>query len=275
MSADLDTPDDIEQEIAQEERRDRRFVSALARGMAILRCFKRSERWLANSEIATRTGLPRPTISRLTYTLTRLGYLEHSTRLEKYALGAGVLALGHAYLAGEDVRGIARPLMQALADEVNATVLLGALDQTQMVLVEVCHGSEAFHLKRDVGQRVPHGATALGRAYLMGLSGGRLEEAIQNLRAHTPEADHTAFNAGIRQAMTDFKDYGLVFSLGDWNREVYAAAVPLALNGGERIMAISVSGPIYTMTRDRLINEVGPRLRAARDSIQRRILAQG
>ena len=74
MSTVTEADDGIEQAIAQEERRDRRFVSALARGMAILRCFS-----AANAGGPTvRRRLPRPTISRLTYTLTRLGYL--STR---------------------------------------------------------------------------------------------------------------------------------------------------------------------------------------------------
>src|SRR5687768_950530 len=49
---------------------DRQFVAALARGLAILRCFKSHERYLGNQEIARRTGLAKPTVSRLTHTLS-------------------------------------------------------------------------------------------------------------------------------------------------------------------------------------------------------------
>jgi len=257
--------------IRAEEAQDRRFVTALARGLAILRCYKRSERWLANSEIAARTGLPRPTVSRLTYTLTRLGYLEHSLRLEKYALGASVLALGHAFLAGEDVRSVARPRMQALADQVQATVLLGALDQTQMVVLEVCHGAQAFHIRREVGERLPHGTTALGRAYLAGLDPSRFELALAGLLARVPKAERAALRAGIEQARADHAAHGFVFSLGEWMPELFAVGVPLAINGGERLLALSVNGPIYSMTRERLLQEIGPALLAARDSILERV----
>ena len=257
--------------IRAEEARDRRFVTALARGLAILRCFKRSERWLANSEIASRTGLPRPTVSRLTYTLTRLGYLEHSQKLEKYALGASVLALGHAFLAGEDVRSVARPLMQALAEEVQASVILGALDQTQMVVLEVCHGSNAFHIRREIGERLPHGTTALGRAYLAGLDPQRYEAAMAALLQRVPKSQRAEVVSGVEQARADFAGHGFVFSLGDWMPELYAVGVPLPIQGGERLLALSVNGPVYSMTRERLVGEVGPALLRARDAILQRV----
>jgi len=257
--------------IRAEEAQDRRFVSALARGLAILRCFKRSERWLANGEIATRTGLPRPTVSRLTYTLTRLGYLEHSPKLEKYALGASVLALGHAFLAGEDVRGIARPLMQALADEVQAGVLLGALDQTQMVVLEACHAADAFHIRREVGERLPHGTTALGRAYLAGLDADRFEQTLEALLQRLPRAERSDLRAGIEEARDDYRRHGFVFSLGAWKPDLFAVGVPLAANGGDRLLALSVSGPLYSMSRERLIEEIGPALIRTRDAIRARI----
>src|SRR5689334_17253566 len=91
--------------------RDRQFVAALARGLEILRVFAPNERMLGNQEIAQRTGLPKPTVSRLTHTLTKLGYLTYSARLGKYQLGTPVLSLGYAALANMDVRLVARPFM--------------------------------------------------------------------------------------------------------------------------------------------------------------------
>src|SRR5690606_2344735 len=52
---------------------DRQFSMNLARGLEVLRAFSASSPLLGNREIADRTGLPKPTVSRLTYTLTLLG----------------------------------------------------------------------------------------------------------------------------------------------------------------------------------------------------------
>jgi DNA-binding IclR family transcriptional regulator len=67
-------------------------------------------------------------VSRLTYTLTRMGYLTYSPTTSRYALSVGVLAFHNAYLGNLDVRNVARPLMQELADGLPATVSLGAPD---------------------------------------------------------------------------------------------------------------------------------------------------
>src|SRR5690348_10498370 len=95
---------------------DRKFVVALARGLEVLRAFTPSEGLLGNQEIAARTGLPKATVSRLTYTLTALGYLSRLERLEKYQLAPGALAIGYATLANMRIRQIAKPYMTALAN---------------------------------------------------------------------------------------------------------------------------------------------------------------
>ena len=86
---------DLETQVFDDdESKDRQFVNALARGLELLRCFQPGDTELGNAELARRTGMPKPTVSRLTYTLTKLGYLAFSESRGTYRLAAGVLALG-------------------------------------------------------------------------------------------------------------------------------------------------------------------------------------
>src|SRR3989442_11389862 len=89
---------------------DRKFVTALGRGLNVLRCFGPRDRWLANQEIAARTGLAKPTVSRLVYTLTQLGFLRHSHSPRQYALGSAAVSLGYSALTQIDIPRPARPL---------------------------------------------------------------------------------------------------------------------------------------------------------------------
>ena len=156
---------------ADAEGRNPQLVNSVARAFSILRCFEQvrshpEHRYLGNQEIARRTRLPKATVSRLSQTLATLGYLEYSPTLEKYALGPAVLGLGHAYMAGHDVIGIAQPLMQELADYTQAAVMLAVPEGMRMLLLEVCQGDAMFNMRLEKGARVPHGTTALGRADL-------------------------------------------------------------------------------------------------------------
>ncbi|HRO60611.1 MAG TPA: IclR family transcriptional regulator, partial [Burkholderiaceae bacterium] len=79
----------------------------------------------------------------------------------KYRLGTGTLAQGAAMLARLDVRQIARPLMQDMADATGALVSLGTRDRLSIIYIESCRGSSIVTLSLDVGSRIPIAATAI------------------------------------------------------------------------------------------------------------------
>lgn len=237
------------------------MINSVARAFSILRSFRRGERALGNKDLAERTGLPRSSVARITATLTELGYLEYVASQEKYALGVGVLGLGQNYLAGLDIRERARPLMQALADEMHATVALAAREGDQMVFIEICHGSQPFGLRMGVGERVPRGTTALGRAVHAALPGKERAKVVDAVKKAARGETRERLLAGLEQGVKDYDRYGFCLSLGDWEKSVHAVGVPMGN------MALSCFGPPHEMTRSHLVNEIGPRLVAMRDRL--------
>lgn len=247
--------------------KERQFVTALARGLDILRAFTPRHPQLGNSEIARRTQLPKPTVSRLTYTLTRLGYLNYSSESGKYSLSAGVLALGYSFLASQDIRAIARPLMQEFAEYARATVCLAARDNPYMVFLEVCQGNPTFQMRLEVGARVPYGMTALGRAYHCGLSEAARAAMLEEHRRLVRREDWEGFRASFEKAVRDYQKYGFCVSLGEWNKDVYSVAVPLVSRDQSKILGLACAGPPFEMSKTRLFEEIGPRLIQLRDRL--------
>src|SRR5262249_24606935 len=125
---------------------DRHFVTALARGLEVLASFHAGDSMLSNGEIAARCRLPKSTVSRLTYTLTRLGYLQYVDDRAKYRLGSAALAVGTAMLSRMNIRQVARPMMQELAEFSGGVVALGVRVQLGIIYVEVCRSQAALTL---------------------------------------------------------------------------------------------------------------------------------
>lgn len=242
-----------------EHGKDRQFVTALARGLEILRCFRPGEAYLTNSEMAKRTGMPKPTISRLTYTLTKLGYLNFSPDQGRYQLGAPVLALGYTLLANLDVRKLARPAMQELAEYAQCSVAIGIRDRLHMVYVEACRGSSAVTLRRDAGSRIPLATTAMGKAYLCGLPQADRDFLMDHIRL-TAEANWPAIKADIEQGFKDFQDRGFVLSSGLWDANISAVGVPLIDPDIAKTMAFNCGGPAFLLPKEKLVGDLGPRL---------------
>ena len=238
---------------------DRHFVTALARGLEVLACFRNGETTLSNQELAVRCALPKSTVSRLTMTLTKLGYLIHVKESGRYRLGTACLALGSALLTRLDVRKIARPMMQDLANFSGAAVSLGVRDKLSMIYLENCRSSAALTLTLDVGSRMPLATSAMGRAWLASVSATAREQALEQIR----ELDHLAWpgiQAGVNKAIEDYRTLGVACSFGDWNKEVNGIARAFDPGNGLPLMAVNVGGPSYNLSPEFLLGEVRPRL---------------
>jgi len=238
---------------------DRKFVTALARGLEVLRVFTPTEGLLGNGEIAERTGLPKPTVSRLTYTLTKLGYLSHVERLAKYQLAPAALALGYSALANIRIRQLARTHMQELADYAGAIVALGTRDRLELIYLELARSKHGGMLRLSQGSRLPVATTAMGRAVIAGMPEAERTWLLGYIKRQEGK-NWPKVRAGIDRAIRDLETRGFTLSLGEWERDINAVGVPLTAPDGSGVFAFNCGAPAFQFTRERLETDIGPRL---------------
>ena len=238
---------------------DGHFVTALARGLEVLSCFRWGDVLLGNQDIAQRCELPKSTVSRLTATLTRLGYLIHLEDSGKYRLGTATLSLGSAMLARLDVRQVARPLMQELADRAKAEVSLGTRGRLSMIYVETCRSPALLALRLDVGSSISLTRSAMGRAWLAAAPEPQRNEALALAQARNAAA-WPALQQQVEQAQHDYRTLGVATSFGEWQKNVNAIARALDPGGGLPPMVLNCGGPSFKLTPEYLLQDVRPRL---------------
>lgn len=252
---------------------DRKFVAALARGLEVLRCFKARDGFLANQEIAERTGLPKATVTRLTYTLCELGYLVQVPRIGKYQLAPGAITLGYAALANLGIRHVARDFMDEAAEALAAPVALGVLDRGKALYIDISRGSTTFTVQLDIGSRIPLVTTAMGRALLVGLPEAEREAHLARAIERQPDKA-AALRASVDEALEDFHAHGFVVSSGEWKSDIHAVGVPLVAADGSGIYAFNCGAPPYHFRPERLYTQIGPAV-AALASVVDRVLNGG
>ncbi|MCU6432325.1 IclR family transcriptional regulator [Undibacterium sp. Jales W-56] len=240
-------------------KQDRHFVTALARGLDLLACFRSGDKALGNQELAERCQLPKSTVSRLTYTLTKTGHLDYVESLGKYRLGSATLALGSAMLARLDVRQLARPLMQELADFSQGMVSLGMRDRLSMIYVENCRSQTALTLSLDVGSRIPLASTAMGRAILAEMRTDERSQLLNQIQ-QADQANWDSVAKEIRQSISEYQKLGCCTSFGSWQKDVNAIAVAFYPGNGMPPVSINCGGPAFTLSSAFLLEQVRPRL---------------
>ena len=220
------TPSSLAGMLLAENGDDAYFATTLAKGLLVLESFDIGATVLGNAEVAQRTGLPRPTVARLTHTLAALGYLRHDARLGKYRPGARALRTARPLLAGLPFRQVARPLMHELAESVRGTVSIGLLDGTTMVYVESARSGHVGPHVPDIGLPIPVILTAMGRAaaaILPAAAAARLEERLKKEDPSLWSAQRDRYRAGLR----DGTDRGFCTCPGEYMPSIHAVAAPL------------------------------------------------
>jgi DNA-binding IclR family transcriptional regulator len=240
---------------------DRSFVVALSRGLDVLRAFQPNDGLLGNQEIAARTKLPKPTVSRLTYTLTKLGYLTPVPRFEKYQLTPSAMALGYAALANLGVRHLSEPFREEVMRETGGAVAVGGRDRHSMIYFGQSRNGLTLGVQLDVGSRVPIATTAMGRAYFWALPPEDRANLTRDLREHYGSR-WAKLRDGLERSGETVAKFGFAISAGDWQDEISAAGVALKLNDGTGPYAFNCGAPAFRFTEDRLRNDIGPRLLA-------------
>jgi len=238
---------------------DRNFVVALSRGLDVLRAFQPNDGLLGNQEIAARTNLPKPTVSRLTYTLTKLGYLTPVPRFEKYQLAPSAMALGYAALANLGVRHLSEPFREEVMRETGGAVAVGGRDRHSMIYFGQSRNGLTLGVQLDVGSRIPIATTAMGRAYVWALPPEDRAALLRELREHYGSR-WPKMRDGIERAGESVAKHGFTMSTGDWQDDVAAVGVALKLNDGTGPYAFNCGAPAFRFTEDRLRNDIGPRL---------------
>jgi DNA-binding IclR family transcriptional regulator len=242
----------------ENNQKDRKFVEALSRGLNVLRAFSQGSVILGNQDIARLTGLPKPTVSRMTYTLTQLGYLSYSPQLEKYQLSSGVLALGYAYVSNLKVRQLAKPYMDEFARRNNMSVGLTCRDRLHMIYVENRLPPDASMLRMEIGLKLPMATTSAGRAYCSAI--GEEDRAMLMAAMEKKYGDAwPEFEPGLKQALADYRKHGFCLSLGEWDRNINSAGVPVFLQDGT-VMALTCAAPSYLVPSDTLKSSIAHQL---------------
>lgn len=251
-------------ETAPDQAEDAQMVASLQRGLEVLRCFRPHDAALGNHDIAHRTGLPNSTVSRLTYTLSLLGYLHYLEDMGKYRLGLPVFGLGHASLARFRARDLARPLMVELARSAggNAVIGLAGRHDLSMVYLNCARGDGPVSVQIDVGFHLSLSQSAVGRAYLAGLPASERAGLIERIQQATDARTWPKIEDGILRAVEEVKVQGFCLNVGEWTADVSSVGVPLppAAGSADPPLAVGCDGPTFRLSRQFLMDEIGPRL---------------
>jgi len=244
-------------------------VQSLDRALEILELLASNGQEMGATELARRLEVHKSTTSRLLATLEQHGLVERNAGSEKYRLGYALVRLAGAVVAELDVARVARPLLQELAERTHETVNLAILQGDQVVNIDQIAASHLVVNVNWVGKQTPPHSTSNGKALLAFLPEAERRRVLSgSLKRFTPRTivDRATLEKQLRRVVED----GYAFTLEELEIGLNAVAAPVRGHDGRVVAAVSVAGPSYRVTPQRL-SELGEMTRETGDAISRRL----
>jgi DNA-binding IclR family transcriptional regulator len=245
---------------------DPSFATTLAHGLDVLAAFRNGSSSLSNADLALHTGLSRPTVSRLTYTLAQLGYLKRDAK-GRFQLGLGVLAAAYPVLSALKVRQMARPLMRDFAAYAGGTVSIAMPFGLDFIYVETLRTTDAVPHVPDVGFTGTMATTAVGRSLLSLATKDEVESYVARVKAERPEETGYVLERTLPD-MELCKERGFAVSLGEWRREIFGVAAPLYRTASGDCLSVNCGIPSFRFSAEQIERECGPRILGLARSIR-------
>jgi IclR family transcriptional regulator, acetate operon repressor len=242
-------------------------VQSVGRAIRILELVAEHPGQLGITELGRRLGVHKATALRLVATLVDAGLLERTPGADQYRLGFGLVRLATTALADLDLVRLTRPVLERLAEETQETVNLAVLDGFEVVNVDQVAGRHAVLNVNWVGRRTPLHCTSNGKVLLAHLPEDRWDRALAGpLERRTPRTitDPEILRAQLREA----RARGYAYTVEELEMGLNAVAAPVG-GPGTMMAAISVAGPAYRVTPERIPDLAGAVTRAGAEGSRR------
>lgn len=252
------------EEPAQETDRD--FVTALARGLAVILAFTNQQRQLTIAQISYRTGITRAAVRRYLHTLQVMGYVDCQDG-KHFALRPKIVALGHAYLSGMSLAHWAQPVLDRLSQAMDEACSLAVLDGQDIVYVARSASSRILSPSLNVGRRLPAYCTSIGLVMLAYLPEKILEDYLGQVRFTPYTAQTITSVAALREALARVRDQG--YAVADQQIEIglRSIAVPVRNSAGKVVAGINALLPAARLSVAQMESRLLPLLLKAAEEL--------
>ena len=215
------------------------FVTALARGLAVMLALSDRKRRMSIAQVSHRTGIPRAAVRRSLHTLSKLGFVAADDTRHFY-LRPRVLSLSHAYLSATPLVVLAQPIIDRLGESLHEACSLGILDGDEIVYLARSASSRIMSPALNVGRRLPAYCTSIGHVMLAHLPPQELDDYLSRTRFH-PYTEHTLTSPEkLRSVLQEVRETGFAFASQQMELRLCTLAVPVRDIGGNFVAGMNV-----------------------------------
>ncbi|HXZ06650.1 MAG TPA: IclR family transcriptional regulator, partial [Paraburkholderia sp.] len=173
-----------------------------------------------------------------------------------YLLGPKLIELGTIALEQMPLTAVARPHLEALAEQTLDTIHLGVRDGDDVLYIDKIPGTRGLEMRSRIGHRMPLASTGIGKAMMLDLTPeawrSLFEASRRALAGVSFKPDNRPDSLTFMQRMTNYSTGGYTFDLEENEASIRCVAAPVRDASGAIVAALSVASTIPYMPLERM-----------------------
>jgi DNA-binding IclR family transcriptional regulator len=227
-------------------------VQVLDRALSILDLLASDGPEVPLTEISERLKLHKSTAHRLLMVLERHRLVERQNETGRYRLGLKLFELGSKAVAHLDISHRGRAALKKLVFDTGETAHFCILDGGEVLSLANVESPATIRTPSTVGRRSPPHCTATGKALLAFLPEDELDDLIRanGLRAYTRNTLRTP--AALKSQLRRVRERGWALDDEEFEENLRCIGAPVRNSSGLVVASISIAGPAFRLTKDKI-----------------------
>lgn len=217
---------------------------------------------LGLTEISRATGINKSTVYKILLSLRERHLVDLNPDTKKYSLDSRVLELGAFFLKNLNLKDVAHPFLQNLAQQSGKTVTFALRKETHLVFIDRVDGSENVRFYCDIGKVIPYNSGAAAKAVFAYLP----EEQIISITRNTEQlfTENTKTWNQMLQEAKIIRERGYSLSDEEVDKGVLAIGAPIFDNSGQVVAGLALAGLKFTISGKELCRMINLSVDCAR-----------
>ncbi|WP_106494614.1 IclR family transcriptional regulator [Lentibacillus sp. Marseille-P4043] len=218
---------------------------SVIKALKLLDLFTEDNEELTLKEISNKADMPKPTAYRLLSALESCNFLyktkenEHDSR---YRLGLKLLELGQIVSDQLELRGIALPDMEELAQEINEVIHLVIVNQNEATYIEKVESTRALRLYTRIGKSSPLYMGSGPKLLLAFLSQEMQEKVLGQGELYYFGSHNPIDRKSLKNELEKIRQEGYAYSIGEQDADTTGISYPIYDHRAQVIAALTISG---------------------------------
>ena len=227
-------------------------VNSVTKALRILECFTTATPEMTLTQLSRELDMPKSTLLNLLRTLEEAGYVYRTRQSQSYRLGFKIMELSYSMRSAFPIVQFALPLMEEMQLATGEFIYLTTHINGRVLYLECVYPRKRTVGYSITGKTLPMHCTGCGKAMLSLFTTEQVDSVIRTWGLERKTLNTITDRNALLRELESSRIRGYALDQEEETPGVKCIAMPVRASDGSAAGAISISGPVYSMTDDQM-----------------------